>query len=82
MKTLLLLLLLLLTSCAVVDRIEDPHWILWERTEALRVVSVNDDWVTLESFSNPARNYEYRSHMQIGDTLILTDDIRAKLKWK
>ena len=80
MKTLLLL--LLLTSCAVVDRIEEPHWILWERTEALRVVSVNDDWVTMESFSNPIRKYMLKSSMEIGDTLILTDDIRAKLKWK
>lgn len=75
-----LLLLFLLCSCAAIDRIEEPHWALWEHTKALHVVSESDRYVVLESFSNPARKYKYKADMSVGDTLILNDDIRAQLK--
>lgn len=80
MKPLFLLLLLSAAGCGVVDKIEEPHWALWEHTKALRVVSESGRYVVLESFSNPARKYKYKADMSVGDTLILNDEIRAQLK--
>jgi len=78
----LILILILLSSCAIADKLEETHDILWNNTKALRVKSV-EKVVTLESFSNPARTYTSRTDtLQVGDTVILTDDIRITLKIK
>jgi len=79
MKTLLLL--LLLTGCAVADRIEESHNVLWDKTKALRVISAGGGVATLESFSNPSRTYMLRCNMQVGDTIIMTDDLKLRCKY-
>lgn len=77
-----ILLIWLLSSCSIADKIENSHNVLWDRTKALKVKATGD-LITLESFSNPARTYQYKaSGLQVGDTVMLNDSIRIKLKIK
>ena len=79
-------LILLAASCLparLADRIEESHWALYSHTKALKVTAVKDNFVLLESFSNPLRTYELRCDtLAVGDTLVLTDELRSKLKIK
>ena len=77
-----IILLLLISSCSIADKLERSHNVLWLQTKALRVKATGDP-VILESFSNPARTYEYKaSGLHVGDTVLLNDSIRIKLKIK
>jgi hypothetical protein len=81
MKTLTLL--ILLSSCAAIERMETSYLILYNKTKALKVSSVNENYVMLESLSNPSRTYDYVDYqrkLNVNDTLILNDSIKSCLK--
>lgn len=77
-----ILFLFLVASCGIADKIEQPHNILWYETQALRVKQVNGNVLLLESFANPVRTYRMRTWdaHKTGDTIILSNDIRAKTR--
>ena len=79
----IIILAFMMNSCAVVDRLEESHYNLYNNTKALYVMGEDKGKLVLESFTKQSVYTLKSKDWQIGDTIILRDnqDIFGQLQF-